>query len=286
MCVTMAMISTKTASIYTQELKRTPPAKKSGVELTESEILDREQKLAAYRKKLGRPISGKHIQAYKDVKATRVAAEGAKTAAEGAQAAAEEGTAASKDALREFRDFKDTWADKLGELQRDFEDKGAKIDELHARSMGVEVFDQRDDQTNKQRLSELERQKAEVTQLWREAKKKVSEDREKKAEQRQKEKEERQRLAREKKARAAEAKKKAKPEPNQQRRGKRKAPASPTVEEETANPGLAHACGAAASSRQRHESQPGDGAVLAPRDNLLRRYPQSPDCAGGDEGAR
>ena len=41
----MAMISKKTASIYTQELKRTPPAKASGVELTESEILDREQKL-------------------------------------------------------------------------------------------------------------------------------------------------------------------------------------------------------------------------------------------------
>ena len=146
----MAMISTKTASIYTQELKRTPPAKKSGVELTESEILDREQKLAAYRKKLERPISGKHIQAYQDVKATRVAAEGAKTAAEGAQAAAEEGTAASKDVLRGVREMQDMAAAKLDGIEATQGDQVAKVDEIHAWMLG-EPFEKRQFQTNERR---------------------------------------------------------------------------------------------------------------------------------------
>ena len=214
-------------------------------------------------------------------------AEGAKTAAEGAQAAAEEGTAASKDVLREVREMKDMVARKLDGIQLKQEDKGAKVDELHEFVLGSEETEQRDFQTDEQHLKEVERRMALMAQTRKELKQKmIQHDRAKKAEQRQKEKEERQRMAREDKAQNAEAKKKAKPKPNQQRRGKRKAPASPTVEEETANPGLAHACGAAASSRQRHESQPGDSAVLAPRDNLLRRYPQSPDCVGGDEGAR
>ena len=188
------MISPKTASIYTQELKRTPPAKTSGVELTESEILDRDQKLAAYRANLKRPIAGKHIRALQNLKAIQVASEGAKTAAEGAQAAAKEGTAASKDLLREMREMKDRIADIQLELM-----------------VGREETEQRDFQTDEQHLKEV----ALMAQSRKELKQSMSKAaRAKKAEQRQKAKKERQRMAREERAQIAEAKKKAKPKPN------------------------------------------------------------------------
>ena len=215
------MISPKTASIYTQGLKRTPPAKTSGVELTESEILDRDQKLAAYRANLKRPIAGKHIRALQNLKAIQVASEGAKTAAEGAQAAAKEGTAASKDLLREMREMKDRIADIQLELM-----------------VGREETEQRDFQTDEQHLKEVGRRMALMAQSRKELKQSMSKAaRAKKAEQRQKAKKERQRMAREERAQIAEANKKAKPKPNQQRRGKRKASASPSSDKSSGEGG-------------------------------------------------
>ena len=273
LCVAMAMISKKTACVYTQELKRTPPAKANGVELTKSEILDREQKLAAYRKNLKRPISGKHIQAFQDVKAARVAAEGAKAAAEGAQAAAEEGTAASKDVLKEVREI----ARKLDGM----EDKGAKVDELHEVMLGMEETEQRDFQTDEQYLKELERRMALMAQSRKELKEKVKQDeRDKKAEQRQKEREqkaeEKKKAKEEEKKKAAEAKAQAKmkakpkPKPSQQRGVKRNAPASLSV--------------LPSGERQRKTYPPvpvaPEGgwpyAVCAPKNNLLKRYKEDP----------
>ena len=163
----------------------------------------------------GRPTPGRSTAAARMAVRTQLrliqnTAEGARAAANGAQAAAKEGTAASNDVLHEVRKLKDM----VGELQRDVEDKGDKIDELHAISLGVEVFDQRDHQTNEERLKAMERLKAEVAQKCREAKEKLNKDeREKKRkakEEEKKAKEEEKKRAAAAKKQAAEAKKKAK----------------------------------------------------------------------------
>ena len=159
--------------------------------------------------------------------------------------------------------------DQLGVIQLRQEDQTAKMDELHEWTLGNPT-EKRDFQTNEARVKELDRQQGLRAQERKELKQQIKEEKQRKdKEQRQKDKEEKQRKAREEKAQDAKAKKKAKPKP--------KASAPPSVEVETENLGLARACGAAASSRHRQEPQPGDSALMAPLNNLLKRSRPAPD---------